>query len=147
MTDIGPLRAVLAELPAPGEPITDRRPYLKAEAPDQYVIQGAGYLPVMDRLWKAFRAAGFPVDGQYQYGRWVDDWVRDHPQPDPKWDIPHPEQVAIMSREDCFNYLRFIQRQERFGDGLWAGAHEVGLFHALAERLIELGGGDKRDAG
>ena len=133
---------MLDEMPAPGEPITDGRPYLKEEAPNEYVIQGVGYLPAMGRIWATFRLVGFRKEGQYDYGQWRDAWLK-------RWgaDCFTPEQVAEMSRADCHYLLRTIERGERFCDGAWASAHEQGLFHAVARRLMQLAGGDKRKVG
>ena len=140
--DLAPLRAVLADLPPPEANIADGGSPLCQTGPDEYEMIGLRYLPVVDRLWVAFRAAGFPADGQFQYQKHLEQWVRDHPPLNPEWDMPEAAQVAIMGREDCFNLLRFIKRQERFGEGMWSAAHRIGWFHALAERLIELGEGD-----
>ena len=137
--DFGPLRAVLKDMPPPAAPATTGDPYLRQEAENEWVIQGPHYLPFIDELWAAFRAAGFPEIGQVHYISYLDEWVRQHPPSNPEWDLPEPAQVAMMSREDCFNLLRYIERGERFGDGLWSAAHGIGWFHAIAERLIELG--------
>lgn len=49
-----------------------------------------------------------------------------------------------MSKAECFYLLRMIQRSERFCDGAWGEAHKQDLFHAIARRLMDLAGGDKR---
>ena len=133
------LPELLERMPAAGEPITDGKPYMREEAPGEYVIQGVGYLPMVDRIWATFRTAGFPTEGQFEYGAWLDAWL-DKAGAD-RLSVGH---VATMTREDCYNLLRFIERAERFGDGAWQAAHQDGLFHAIARRLIELAGGDKR---
>ena len=130
---------MLDEMPAPGEPITDGRPYLKEEAPNEYVIRGVGYLPAMDRIWATFWQVGFADKGQFDYPKWRDRFLAEH-----EAECFTPDLVAGMSRNDCHYLLRLIQRAERFGDGSWASAHEQGLFHAIARRLMELAGGDKR---
>jgi hypothetical protein len=130
------------EMPAPGEPVTDRRPYLREEAPNEFVIQGVGYLPVMDRIWETFFLAGFGDRGQEDYPAWRDRFLSRAGA-----DSFTPEMVAGMTHSDCRYLLRAIQRAERFCDGAWAEAHAQGLFHALARRLMELAGGDKRKAG
>ena len=63
-------------MPAPGEPVTDGRPYLREEAPNEFVVQGVGYLPVMYRIWETFFRAGFGDRGQEDYLEWRDHFLR-----------------------------------------------------------------------
>lgn len=132
---------MLAELPPPGLPITDGRPYLREEITGEFVVQGIGYLPLIDRIWATFRRAGFPDGGRAGYRGWHESFLAEH-----GGDAVAPQQVAAMSRNDCMFMLTFIYRGERFCDGMWCEAYRDGFFHALAMRLMELAGGDMRSS-
>ncbi len=53
------------------------------------------YLPVVDRLWAAFRAAGFPVEGQYEYVEWRSAFLK---QAGTDWF--EAAQVAALGKEE-----------------------------------------------
>ena len=131
--DYWSLPELLDRMPAPGEAVTDGSPYMRETGPGEYVIQGVGYLPMMDRIWATFRTAGFPTEGQFEYGAWRDAWLAKAGA-----ETFTPEQIATMTREDCHNLLRMIERAERFGDGAWQEAHWAGWFHAIARRMVGL---------
>ena len=133
---------MLDQMPAPGEPVTDGRPYLREEAPNEFVVQGVGYLPVMYRSWETFFRAGFGDRGQEDYPEWRDRFLQAAGA-----SSFTPEMVAGMTRQDCRYLLRTIQRGERFCDGAWASAHAQGLFHAIARRLMELAKREDEAAG
>jgi hypothetical protein len=53
-----------------------------------------------------------------------------------KLDTILPEHLERMDRATLLNFLRWIDRGERFCDGHWSSAFKGGLFHAAARALI-----------
>ena len=132
MSDLQPLRAMLRDMPTADAMIAEWRggPRENGGVQSPYPEYG----PVIDRLWAAFAAAGFPEMGQQDYMAVMSRWRAAHAV-----QRVAPAHVGQMDRETCFNLLREIQRSERFCDGAWLGAWREGLFHAVAERLVALG--------
>ena len=132
MIDLEPLRTLQGEMP----PSTTEIAQWRGGPCDDGSFQSPypEYGPIVDRMWAAFTAAGFPDMGQREYTLVMERWCAEHGV-----EQIAPEHVALMDRELCYNLLRQIQRSERFCDGAWLGAWRDGLFHALVERLLALG--------
>lgn len=115
------------------------------EAPDPWVGMGGGdvrvgengkrmmtmpfpiYSPEVDRIWAAFRAAGYK--GDPDYGTWAN-----------SRDIAAitPAVIADMPAGDLRSFLTWCERGERFSDGYWQDLLRNGTFLAIARRLAAL---------
>ena len=87
------------------------------------------YRPAMDRMWAAFFAAGLSEVTADAYNGWI---ARQAPP------LQSPDEVASLDREELLLRLFFTRRHERFSDGHWTSALELGYFLAFARRLLEL---------
>jgi hypothetical protein len=131
--DFGPLREAVAELEAfeRGELGLDH--YAIMVPPEQlpngsWTVGWPDYRPAMDRLWAAFWAADAMATPE-AYLEWL---ARKEPP------LQQPEEAATLPRDELVGRLFAIRRGERFCDGHWLSALELGFFLAFARRLLAL---------
>lgn len=136
MSDLRPLRDWLASHPSPDEPVATLHLGVPVSGEGASVLgfPWHDYGPALPTFWEAVRATDWEAADTQDYMTIVDRWLGAAGA-----DRLQPAHFARMDRATLYNALRWLDRGERFSDGLWARAFQDGLLHAAARALIALG--------
>ncbi len=131
--DLQPLRDWLAAHPTPEERIAEwggGEAGQRENGTPAMTLPYPDYTPTIVAFWAALEAAGWREVDTSDYMAVTDRWSGTN-----QIGQVMPKHLAAMDRATLLNFLRSIERSERFCDGTWVSHFENGFLHAAAVAL------------